>query len=92
MVSITGLEFSYTQAPRTMKSVVMALWLLAVALGNFFVAQINQNIVWLKSIGTPLNGASYFLFFVFLMLGTAIIFVFFAARYRGKTYIQGEAK
>src|SRR6266496_1210576 len=31
MVSITGLEFSYTQAPNTMKSSVMALWLLTVA-------------------------------------------------------------
>ena len=27
MVSITGLEFSYTQAPNKMKSAVMALWL-----------------------------------------------------------------
>src|SRR2546430_13325860 len=35
MVSITGLEFSYTQAPNSMKSSVMALWLLAVSAGNF---------------------------------------------------------
>ena len=30
MVSITGLEFSYTQAPNKMKSAVMALWLFTV--------------------------------------------------------------
>ena len=36
MVSITGLEFSYTQAPNSMKSSVMALWLLTVASGEVF--------------------------------------------------------
>jgi dipeptide/tripeptide permease len=34
MVSITGLEFSYTQAPRKMKSAVMALWFFTVSVGN----------------------------------------------------------
>jgi len=42
MVSITGLEFSYTQAPRTMKSVIMAVWLLSVSLGNFVTAAVNH--------------------------------------------------
>ena len=35
MVSITCLEFAYTQAPRAMKSLVMALFLLTVSLGNY---------------------------------------------------------
>ncbi|MBY0521747.1 MAG: hypothetical protein K2R98_00020 [Gemmataceae bacterium] len=38
MVSITGLEFAYTQAPAKMKSIVMGFWLLTVALGNVLVA------------------------------------------------------
>ena len=37
MISITCLEFSYTQAPRTMKSIVMAFFLVSVAAGNLFV-------------------------------------------------------
>lgn len=41
MVSIVSLEFSYTQAPRSMKSLVMSLWLFAVASGNLVTAQIN---------------------------------------------------
>ncbi len=41
MVSITGLEFSYTQAPNKMKSAVMAAWLFCVSLGNQFTAQVN---------------------------------------------------
>jgi POT family proton-dependent oligopeptide transporter len=42
MVSITGLEFSYAQAPKTMKSVIMAVWLLSVSLGNYVTALVNH--------------------------------------------------
>ena len=45
MVSITCLQFSYTQAPRTMKSVIMALFLMSVSLGNYFVAGVNAVIL-----------------------------------------------
>ncbi|MFC1759351.1 MFS transporter [Planctomycetota bacterium] len=44
MISITGLEFSYTQAPKAMKSVVMALWLVAVSMGNQLASTVNHNI------------------------------------------------
>ncbi len=44
MVSIVCLEFSYTQAPKSMKSLIMALFLFAVSLGNFVTAQINHFI------------------------------------------------
>lgn len=40
-VSITCLEFSYTQAPKRMKSLVMAAFLTSVSLGNLFVAGVN---------------------------------------------------
>jgi len=45
MVSITGLEFAYTQAPKRMKSVIMALFLMSVSLGNLFTAGVNHFIV-----------------------------------------------
>ncbi|RPG16993.1 MAG: MFS transporter [Phycisphaera sp. TMED9] len=45
MVSITCLEFSYTQAPRTMKSVIMALFLMSVSLGSLFTAGVNSVIM-----------------------------------------------
>ena len=41
MVSVTHLEFAYTQAPRKMKSLVMCTYLGAVALGNLFTARVN---------------------------------------------------
>jgi proton-dependent oligopeptide transporter, POT family len=90
MVSVTGLEFSYTQAPKKMKSVVMATWLFTVALGNQFTAILNFLIPTLSNLGIDLKHAAYFRFFTLLMLGTAILFVFVARFYRGKTYIQGE--
>lgn len=34
MFSITGLEFSFTQAPVSMKSLLQAMWLITVAIGN----------------------------------------------------------
>lgn len=38
MVSVTGLEFAYTQAPKRMKSTVMGFWLLTVTVGNVLVS------------------------------------------------------
>ena len=37
MYSITGLEFSYSQAPTSMKSVLQACWLLTSAFGNLII-------------------------------------------------------
>ena len=44
MVSIVAMEFAYTQAPKTMKSLLMCFYLGAVALGNIFVAGVNHMI------------------------------------------------
>ena len=44
MVSITALEFSYTQAPRKMKSLIMAAFLASVTLGNYFTTGVNYYI------------------------------------------------
>lgn len=44
MVAIVALEYAYTQAPRTMKSLLMCFYLASVALGNFFVAGVNRFI------------------------------------------------
>src|SRR5207237_7545251 len=38
MVSITGLEFAYTQAPKHMKAMLQAIYLLAASAGNQFTA------------------------------------------------------
>ena len=43
-VSITCLEFSYTQSPKKMKSFIMAIYLFSVSLGNQFVSFFNHFI------------------------------------------------
>jgi proton-dependent oligopeptide transporter, POT family len=89
MVSITGLEFSYTQAPNKMKSAVMALWLFTVSMGNLFTAGVNFFIR--NADGTvKMNDQQYFLFFASLMLAAAVVFVIVASFYRGRTYLQSQ--
>lgn len=91
MVSITALEFSYTQAPKSMKSFIMGLYLLSVALGNKFTVWVNEYIQAQKEAGvTTLEGANYYWFFTAAMLATAIIYVIWSQFYRGSTFIQGE--
>jgi POT family proton-dependent oligopeptide transporter len=91
MVSVTHLEFAYTQAPRKLKSLVMCTYLGAVSLGNVFTAAVNffiQN----PDGSVKLAGASYFFFFVWVMLGTAVLYAILSPFYRGRTHIQDEAE
>jgi POT family proton-dependent oligopeptide transporter len=90
LVSITALEFSYTQAPKRMKSVVMGAFLMSVALGNLFTAAVNFFIQ--NPDGTSaLDGPSYYLFFAGAMAITALLFIPVAFLYKERTYIQDEA-
>ena len=89
LVSITCLEFSYTQAPKALKSLVMALFLMSVSIGNLFTAGVNffiQN----EDGSSKLEGPEYYLFFAGAMAVTAVLFIPVAMRYQEKTYIQEE--
>jgi POT family proton-dependent oligopeptide transporter len=90
MVSITCLEFSYTQAPRSMKSFVMSLYMAAVALGNLFTSAVNF-LVENPDGSSRLAGASYFWFFAGLMLITALGFAWYSRYYQERVYLQEEA-
>jgi POT family proton-dependent oligopeptide transporter len=84
------LEFAYTQAPNRMKSLLMAMWLLSVALGNQIPSVISFLIPKLKSMGWNLEGANYFRFFTLLMFVASIIYIFVSRHYREKTYLQSQ--
>jgi POT family proton-dependent oligopeptide transporter len=89
MVYATGLEFSYTQAPKKMKSMIMALFLATNTAGNLFTAAVN-HFIQNPDGSSKLTGANYYLFFAGLMFIAAIAFIFIAMTYRGKTFIQDE--
>lgn len=91
MVSITCLEFSYTQAPVTLKSLVMSVYLLSISLGNAFTAVIN-HLIQNPDKTSKLAGADYYLFFTALMAITAVVFVFIARWYKEEpAHLAGEA-
>jgi len=80
MVSITGLEFAYTQAPKKMKSTVMGFWMLTVSLG--------QVLVTLLASLEDLPRVTFFWVFAALMGGAAFLFGIRARFYKIKDYTQ----
>lgn len=90
MVSITALEFAYTQSPRHMKSIIMSLYLLSVSAGNAFTALVHWFIANPDG-STKLHGAAYYNFYAALSIGCVALWVFVARAYKEKTYLQGEA-
>ena len=89
MVSITGLELSYTQAPNKMKSAVMAAWLFCVSLGNAFTAGLNFFIANPDG-SSKMSDYNYYLFFAGLMLVASAIFAVVANFYKYRTYLQSQ--
>jgi len=89
MVSITCLEFSYTQAPKTMKSFVMAFFMMSIAAGNLLTSAVNF-IIRNEDGTSKLAGADYYWFFTLLMFATALLFTLVIRFYKGETYIHEE--
>ncbi|MBR58406.1 MAG: hypothetical protein CMH54_10345 [Myxococcales bacterium] len=78
-VSITGLEFAYSQAPKRMKSVIMGFWLINVAIGDFLVVGL---------VHTDMSRVTFFWVFAGLMAAAGIIFGLRARTYEYKDYTQ----
>lgn len=75
MFSVTGLEFAYSQAPATMKSLLQACWLLTVAFGNVIVVIIAEAKIFQSQ-------ANEFFLFAALMIIDMAIFGLLAMRYK----------
>jgi POT family proton-dependent oligopeptide transporter len=87
LVSATGLEFAYSQAPASMKGVIMSFWYLAVTIGNLWVLLVNagvRNEALIARIGE--SGLSVPAFQMFFFAGFALLaalaFGLYARRYR----------
>lgn len=86
LISITGLEYAYTQAPPSMKSTIMACWLITVTLGNLIVSVIQNNI---KDGGffAQFHGADFFWLFTGICAVTAVAFMIVSPRIKERSYI-----
>jgi POT family proton-dependent oligopeptide transporter len=86
LVSATGLEFAYSQAPPSMKGTIMSFWMLAVTVGNLWVLLTNAAVRsagfkdWIAGTGM---GETAFLMFFFAGFAfvAALIFALYARRY-----------
>src|SRR5262245_65889350 len=67
LVSATGLEFAYSQAPGSMKGVIMAFWTLAVTVSNLWVLLANASVrspsVISRIASTGLSETAFLMFF-----------------------------
>jgi POT family proton-dependent oligopeptide transporter len=86
LVSATGLEFAYSQAPPSMKGSIMSLWMLSVTFGNLWVLLADAGLRndaasgWIASLGL---GETAFLMFFFAAFAAAaaLAFALYARRY-----------
>ena len=86
LVSATGLEFAYSQAPATMKGTIMAFWTLAVTVGNLWVlladASVRQPGVLARITSLGLSETAFLMFFfAAFALAVAGVFGIVARRY-----------
>lgn len=87
LVSATGLEFAYSQAPAPMKGIIMAFWSLAVTVGSLWVLIVNSSVkneavlgyIGQSGVGVIAFQMYFFAAFAFL---AAVVFGWYATRYR----------
>jgi POT family proton-dependent oligopeptide transporter len=86
LVSATGLEFAYSQAPPAMKSAIMAFWNLSVTVGNLWVLVVNAGVKnsaitnWIASTGFGVTAFQMF-FYAAVAFAAALIFGLVAQSY-----------
>jgi proton-dependent oligopeptide transporter, POT family len=74
LVSATGLEYAFEEAPRSMRSIIMSFWLLTIAGGHFLIAlftYLNEKFV-------QASGAKELYAYAVLMFVVSIVFMFIA--------------
>jgi POT family proton-dependent oligopeptide transporter len=87
LVSATGLEFAYSQAPPSMKGVIMSFWYLAVTVGNLWVlladATVRNDAVLSRIQDTGMSVTAFLMFFFAVFAFVAAVgFRLYAKRYK----------
>ena len=87
LVSATGLEFAYSQAPLAMKGVIMSFWNLSVTIGNLWVLLANSSVkseavtAQIKTTGMSVTAFQMFFFAGFALLA-ALLFALYSRSYQ----------
>jgi len=87
LFSITSMEFAYSQAPKSMKSVIQALYLMTTAVGNLITMVIVE-------IFSEIGLEQFVEFFTFagLMTAFSLILMWLAIRYEYVYYTEGDER
>lgn len=93
LVSATGLEFAYSQAPAKLKGVLMSFWSLSVTIGNLWVLLVNASVKnetvtqAIASTGFGVMAFQMFFFAAFAFLAAGA-FAWYAKRYTVVDYYR----
>ncbi len=79
LISITGLEFAYTQAPKNMKATITGFWYLTVFFGDLVAAIINHINIF--------SGDMYFYVFAIMSLASLIVYIPISKTYQNTKYL-----
>jgi len=83
LLSITGYEFSYSQAPMSMKAVVQAAWLLAISCGDAIIVIVEPAL--------PSNDVWAYIIYAIIMTVAITVFLFMAWKwYKYVSYIRDD--
>ncbi|KFZ36039.1 major facilitator transporter [Shewanella mangrovi] len=97
LVSATGLEFAYSQAPASMKGSIMSFWTLSVTVGNLWVllanASVKHDSVTSKIVETGISVTAFQMFFFagFALLA-ALVFALYARSYTMQDHYRANAE
>jgi POT family proton-dependent oligopeptide transporter len=93
LVSVPALEFAYTQAPKKMKSMVMAAYLAgSISFGNFIAGRIIGAFQsdWLSSYVTGAKSPNYYWVFIGLIVISGVIFAIAAWLMPAKDFVAED--
>ncbi|HZR07906.1 MAG TPA: MFS transporter [Myxococcales bacterium] len=83
LVSVTALEFAYTQAPRRMKGVIMSMYTLSIGAGSKVTSLVTRNAEFASR-------TNYFLFWAAFMFAGALLFAVIAALYKPVAFVAAN--
>ncbi|MFQ6371606.1 oligopeptide:H+ symporter [Shewanella sp. YIC-542] len=96
LVSATGLEFAYSQAPKSMKGSIMSFWTLSVTVGNLWVLLANASVKHesvtshIAQTGISVTAFQMFFFAGFALLA-ALVFALYARSYTMQDHYRQTA-